>query len=286
MNLAKCVSIALYGILALALFETKTARAITVTLVPSADTSLRQVAPTNAFGDANPLLVGNAKEPFVVRNRALLKFDLTAIPTNATVTAVSLTVVIFRSNTDVSEFDLNRVLVDWNEYEATWKNRSASILWLSGGGQSGADYVAAASVSAPVDDTLFSSPEMVSDVQLWVRNAGTNFGWMMLPTGDLAGTGKQLGSRESEYTPTLTVEYTLTPPANPPVLFGTCPVENGIRFSFNAESNRTYAVEFCDALASNSWNILTNIPAQPVDGTITITNAVSSTERYFRVRTP
>jgi hypothetical protein len=109
---------------------------------------------------------------------------------------------------------------------------------------------------------------------------------MILPTDDLVATGKQLGSRESEYTPLLEVDYTLTAPPAPPVLFGAALVENGFRFSFNAESNCYYAVEYCDALAANSWSVLTNIPAQPVNGIIAITNAVSVLERYYRVRIP
>jgi hypothetical protein len=285
-NIAKHTSIALLGVLALAATETRMAHALTVNLMPSADTSIRDNSPTTNYGDSNPLIVGNSKEPFTVHNRALLKFDLTSIPTNATVTSVNLTVIIFRSNTDVSLYDLNRVLVDWDEYQASWNNRSASTPWLAGGAQSGTEYVADASVSSPVDDTVFSSAGMVSDVQLWVRNSATNFGWIMLPTGNLSATGKQLGSRESEYTSVLTVEYTLTPPINPPVLFGTALAENGFRFSFNATSNLAYAVEFCDTLAVSNWNTLTNISAQPVDAIIDITNAVSSTQRYYRVRIP
>jgi hypothetical protein len=286
-NIARRATIMFYGMLLLSTAGgMQTARAITATLVPSADSCMRDVAADTNFGESNPLLIGNAKEPFVLHNRALLKFDLTGIPTNATVTGASLTVVIFRSNTDLADFDLNRVLVDWSEYEVTWNKRSAATPWLAGGGQSGTEFVAAASVTATVDDTLFSSPGMVSDVQLWVRNSATNFGWIMLPTGNLGGTGKQLGSRESEFTSVLTVEYTLTPPASPPVLFGAAKVANGFRFSFNAQSNRPYAVEFRDTLGAGNWNTLTNIPALPIDGIVDITNAVSSTDRYFRVRTP
>src|ERR1044072_6889844 len=163
------------GIFALAWCEPKIARATTVLLTPSADTSLRDVAPNNAFGDSNPLLAGNAKEPFVLHNHVLLKFDLSTIPTNAIVTGASLSVVIFRSNTDVANFDLNRVLVDWNEYEATWNNRSSSTPWLAGGAQNGTEYVTAPSVTAPVDDTVFSSAGMIAAVPLWGGNAATTF---------------------------------------------------------------------------------------------------------------
>jgi hypothetical protein len=265
----------------------ESARALTLTVMPSADTCMRDNAPDMTSGDVNPLLVGNSKDPFTVHNRALLKFDVSSIPTNAIVTDATLMTVIFRSNTGPANYDLHRVLVDWNEYEATWNNRSASTAWLAGGGQSGTEFVSQPSVTAQIDDAIFSSAGTISDVQQWVGNSGTNYGWIMLPTGDLSGTGKQIGSRESVYSSTLTVEYSLPgPAATVPAIFDVALSEQGFRFSFNVESNRPYAVEFRDVLASDAWNILTNISAQPVDGIINVTNAASSTERYFRVRTP
>jgi hypothetical protein len=286
MNTPTRASLFLHLVLLASIGAWQNTKADTTILVPSADASLRDNSPDMNFGESNPLIVGNSKEPFTVHNRALLKFDLTGIPTTATITGVSLVVAIFRSNTDNSDYDLNRVLVDWSELGATWNYRTASQPWLAGGGQGGSDFVAAASVTATVDDTIFSSAGMIADVQLWVRNPGTNYGWIMLPTGNLPGTGKQLGSRESEYTPILTVNYTLSAPVTPLALFGVALVGNEFRFSFNAESNRVYAVEFCDTMSASGWNPLTNIPAQPVGGLINITNAVSSTALYFRVRAP
>ena len=113
----------------------------------------------------------------------------------------------------------------------------------------------------------------------------------MIATDEAPATGKLVGSREDPdpaHTPRLIVNYSVasTPPPAQPVLFATALVGNGIRFSFNAESNRTYAVEFRNSLTSGTWNVLTNIAAQPVASTIHITNVISSTERYFRARTP
>ena len=232
------------------------------------------------------MIVGVSKDPFTITNRGLLKFDFTGIPTNATITGVSLTVTIFRSNTEPADYDLNRVLVDWSELETTWNNRSASTPWLVGGGLSGVEYVSAPSVTAQVDETIFSSAGMVSDVQLWLNHPATNYGWMLIATGEKLGTGKQIGSRESDQPPILTVEYETFVPAIPPVIFGTSVEEDGFHFSFNAESNRTYSVEFRDALSAGSWNPLTNIPALPVAGVINVTTTISSPTRFFRVRTP
>jgi hypothetical protein len=72
-----------------------------------------------------------------------------------------------------------------------------------------------------------------------------------------------------------------TPAISAPTLDG-----NQIRFSFMAQSNFTYTVEYCDSLTAANWTMLTNIPAQPADGTIQISDTVSAAERYFRVRAP
>ena len=79
------------------------------------------------------------------------------------------------------------------------------------------------------------------------------------------------------------VTITVLPP--PPQLFSGALVGNQFRFSFNADPHVTYTVEFRDSL-SGSWASLMAIAAQPVNTTIHITNAISSPERYFRVKTP
>jgi hypothetical protein len=86
----------------------------------------------------------------------------------------------------------------------------------------------------------------------------------------------------------LEINYTLpvSPPATPPRLFDASLVGNQIRFSFNAESNRAYTVDFRDTLGTTNWSELISIPAQPADETIQITNYVAGDERYFRVWTP
>lgn len=97
------------------------------------------------------------------------------------------------------------------------------------------------------------------------------------------GARTSLGSE-----PRLIIDYSAPamPPTVPPTIFGVALVGNQIRFSFNAESNRTYAVEFQDSLAATNWAVLTNIPAQSANTSLDTTNTMSSLERYFRIRTP
>ena len=53
---------------------------------------------------------------------------------------------------------------------------------------------------------------MVADVQSWLNNPSTNFGWLML--GDeTQNSGKMIGSMHSSSPPTLTIDYTA--PAKP-----------------------------------------------------------------------
>ena len=59
------------------------------------------------------------------------------------------------------------------------------------------------------------------------------------------------------------------------VLFNLALEGDRIRFSFNAASNRTHAIEFRDAVAGGPWNLLTNLPALTADSVINITNPVS-----------
>jgi hypothetical protein len=61
---------------------------------------------------------------------------------------------------------------------------------------------------------------------------------------------------------------------------------NQIRFSFNAESNRTYAVEFRSAVDTGTWGTLTNIQAQPAPATIDVADTISGVDRFYRIRTP
>jgi hypothetical protein len=58
------------------------------------------------------------------------------------------------------------------------------------------------------------------------------------------------------------------------------------RLSFIAGSNKTYAVEYKDALANPSWTIMTNIAAAPINRTLVVDTTVPATNRFYRVRTP
>jgi hypothetical protein len=280
----------------------------TTNLVPIADTALRSSVPDNNFGAVTPLPIGVAVFGSPI-NRCLFKFNLADIPTNAVINSVTLRLIVATDPTPPANFSVNRLLQDWGEGaglnvpfihngapavagEATWNSRfHLSAPWGAGGGQAGTDFVATFSATnlLATGTNDFTSPDLASDVQLWLQHPNTNFGWIVFALGEPSDTGKLVASREDpNNAPTLSVDYSLSSfsAAAPPTIFGMSLVGNQIRFSFNAESNRTYAVEFRNSLLDGDWSVLTNIAAQPVEATINITNTISSPQRFYRTRTP
>ena len=129
--------------------------------------------------------------------------------------------------------ELHKLLADWGEgtshapmgegdgapatpNDATWRHRFFdTIFWTTQGG----DFSATVSASQSVDTTgqyTWSSAQMVADVQSWVDNAASNFGWLVLGDESEAATAKRFDTRESASPPMLTIEYTAGRPSPTP----------------------------------------------------------------------
>jgi hypothetical protein len=289
---ARCI-VSLRFLLALAcavLSRPLQAAGILVTNLPVADTAIRDAAPDLNQGTVTSLPVGDSQSGSV-HNRGLFKFDLSNLPANSVVTAVTLRLTVIQAGTPDSSFDLNRLLVDWSETDATWNDRLASTLWTIPGGAANSDYVLTASGSGTLPgsgvSTGFSSPGMVSDVQAWINNPATNFGWILIATGDASGSGKQVASREEGAdAPSLIVQYTVQSPPAAPILTNVVTVSSNFQFSFLAESNRTYTVEFVGSLPNTNWTVVSNVPSQAVTGPVSIADPLTASNRFYRVRSP
>lgn len=184
-------------------FEFRPVRDTTIVTSPAGDLS-------DARGTS--LYIGRTDD---ATQRALLAFDLGAIPSGSTVLNASLTVTVTRQRTGGYEVPLHRLLADWGEGastgggggggtnptpgDATWSHTFFdTAFWATPGG----DFVATPSAvtvlgpGAPVAFT-WSSPGLVADVQLWLDNPALNFGWILIGDEASSRTAKQLGSRES-----------------------------------------------------------------------------------------
>src|SRR6185295_11004379 len=165
------------------------AGAVSLTLIPSADTSLIEIAPTNNNGGQAWLLSGKIQND-VYRVRALMKFDFSTLPTNATVLAAALKVEVTRQPGDGlanSPFGLHRMLRPWGEGnkvattvpgqglpatdgEATWRHAFfPTNEWTIPGAASGVDFSDIESSFQFVYGTgqspyrFESTPELVAD---------------------------------------------------------------------------------------------------------------------------
>lgn len=202
------------------------ARAATITLGATHDTTIFQNNPNNGSGAGNGLFAGtnSTSSP----RRALISFDVSAIPANAVAQSVELTLYLGQvagsgggvpgGGTDESTIELHRITAPWGEGtsqqhsppsdtlaaqgqgaeatvgDATWNERffgSASPLpWLTPGG----DFVAAPSSSVTVGRSIDvpyswpSTPALIGDVQRWFDDPATNYGWMLVNNDEIAAT--------------------------------------------------------------------------------------------------
>jgi hypothetical protein len=284
------------------------AYADSVTLAPSADTSLFENEPDNNLGASLSLVSGANTSGF--RSRELMRFDFTGqIPTNAIVQSVTLVVYVVtvpgNGGGVASVFDMHRLLVDWNEGigsgnmgsnaltgETTWNHRFyPDTNWTVPGGGISNDFSATVSASLLWDAigtyTYNSTSNLVADVQQWAANPATNFGWMFISESEnVMQTARRLGSRESGSTvPALTAQFTL--PVSAPAIQNVQASGGTIQFSFSATGGQACVVQYSGSLSPGSWQTLTNIPAPPASTNIvvsdTLTNAAA---RFYRVAIP
>lgn len=209
------------------------ATAITTTIEPSKDTTLYADAGLtvgNSLGDY--LFVGTTLQ--AVPRRSLLAFDIAAnVPAGAVITGVELKLTHSR-NQSASGFaaSLHKLTKTWGEGtsnapgeegggtgaeagDATWQETVLGGLdWDSPGGDFESLTSTAVVVAGIGDYVLPSTPEAVADVQSWLNNPATNFGWVLISSESGDGTAKRFNSRHHPTLatrPALTITYSVVP---------------------------------------------------------------------------
>ena len=202
----------------------------TVSLTSVADSYIRQGLP-DANGGGEPNMVSGQlgdRGQFDLR-RSLLRFDTSGIPAGSTVNSVTLrvTVVMTPLTPAQSVFDVRRLLQDWTEFGVTWNSRTAAAPWQVPGASGAGDVAGAASSSVlvinnsppttPVPYTIPSTPALVADVQGWVNNPTSNFGWLLTSESESTSrTARRFATRETaNNAPVLVIDYT---PGSTPTL--------------------------------------------------------------------
>lgn len=210
----------------------------TIMLPASADNTIFSDNTQNSNGSGDNFTAGKTNGGSI--RRALIKFDLSSIPPGSGITSVSLRLVMNKSRTGTDNISVYRMTKDWGEgasnagntdgqgvpaqvLDATWlcgmfdgaASCAPSATWASAGG----DFVASASATTTIPNSpaayTWSGATMVADVQGWVNNSITNFGWILRTNEASNQTANRFSSRTNPTAPDqpqLSVTYTAAAP--------------------------------------------------------------------------
>jgi hypothetical protein len=194
---------------------------------PSKDNTLYQFVPaegdvSNALGQhffAGETGMGELR-------RGVLAFDIAGnVPAGSTILGVTLSLNVSRTGLDTARtVELHKMLADWGEgtsvapgeegegapattNDATWRHRFFdTIFWTTEGGDFSAT-VSASQAVGPVGMYTWSSLQMRADVQSWLDDPASNFGWLILGDESEIATAKRFDTRESASPPVLTIQF-------------------------------------------------------------------------------
>ena len=212
----------------------------TVNLTPSADNTLFQVStadPSQQLSDGagQHFYVGETIQGANALRRGAIKFDLSAVPAGSIINSVTLTLNMSMTISGPSMISLHRALLNWGEgtsnaalagkgsegigiqattNDVTWfYTFFPTQMWNTPGG----DFVATPSASTSVGGVgsyQWTGAGIIADVQQWVNNPSTDFGWILTGDETTAPSAKQFDTAANTNPadrPVLTVNF--TPPA-------------------------------------------------------------------------
>jgi hypothetical protein len=169
-----------------------------------------------------------------ITRRAVVAFDLFAIPAGSTVTSAVLRLHMSRTIAlSPDDTAVYRLLQSWGEGtsnapanegqgapsapgDATWIHRYFPlVLWDSPGGVFAPTASSVTGIGSAIAVYSWpSTPQMVADIQGWLNTPATNFGWVVIGNEASPGTARRFDSRENigaSFRPSLTVSYTSAP---------------------------------------------------------------------------
>jgi hypothetical protein len=174
-------------------------------LLPSDDTYIKADAATSNFGSDNTFEV---RPDNGADRRGMLRFDLSSIPPNATITSATL-YLYERDNKSGQTTYLYRVTSSWNESTVTWQS------WLSPGGDF--DNSVAHFAYLPDQKNCMLTMDITMLVQAWVTGTYDNYGVMLYSIGPnhiLSYSSKENGTLSER--PKLNIIYSLPTPTPTP----------------------------------------------------------------------
>lgn len=262
--------------------------AATATFFPVADTTIAFGDDAQADGSTPTMIAGHL--PFIeASSRALVRFNLSSLPSGVVVTSATVELTASVVAGDVQNIAqahfLHRLTLGWTEAGAGWTETGGSF-WENAGG----DFDPVADASVPIAGvgtyTFASTAGLVGTVQQWATNAAANFGWALRSEAEDAGkSGRRFNTRETASgRPKLVVGYFVPPP--PVILKNARSGGASFTFEFTALPGSSYTVQFKPTVDAAVWTTLSTHPAPASPTVIPIQDALTPTNRFYRVISP
>jgi len=216
----------------------------TVVLAPQKDNTLYQ-DPKGFLSNGQGVYFFSGRIAAGTLRRGLVAFDLTSIPPTATITAVTITMYLSKTHGGSAATSLSKMSRDWGEgasdagepggagiqsetNDATWIHTFYNTsFWTTIGGDFSPTSSATTTVSAVNMTYTWSGSGLVADVQAWVSNPASNFGWVVRGNETTDGKAQRFNSGENTSNPPqLTVTFqpsTSTPTPTPTPTFPPTP---------------------------------------------------------------
>lgn len=194
----------------------------TVNLSPEKDNSIySENNNSNALGNLFSGRTNNGNN-----RRALIKFDLSSIPSGSSINSVSLTVNVNRVPTGgagTQTYTIHQLSRDWGEgtsngggtgstataNDATWNNAmQGTSTWTNPGGDFSASPMASLAITGNGSYTFTSNANFVAAVQNWLDTPNSNNGLILIGDESVARSARRFDSREGTNVPQLSISYT------------------------------------------------------------------------------
>ncbi len=199
----------------------------TISLAPLKDNTLYE-EPSGTLSNGKGIYLYAGATGVSGLRRGLIAFDLSGIPSGATITDATLSMYVSKSGPSSAAVDisLSKVLQDWGEGtsnagapggdgapatpgDATWLHTFYdSDFWTNEGGDFSPTASASTAITTINTTYSWSGSGLLADLQSWVANPSSNFGWVIRANEDDLGSAKRLDSREhATHPPSLTITY-------------------------------------------------------------------------------
>ena len=206
---------------------TATQSATTITIQPNASTGLdayiSSSKTTTNYGTATGMGIGEDNSAINV-TRSLIKFDLSAIPANATINSAVLSLW---TSTDLSSNDrtlrVYRLKTAWNESQVTWQKAANGANWQTAGASGANDRESTdiGSITLLNNEALNTEKQIslnASKIQEMRNGTFTNNGFILVTETE---NNDRFDYKTSDHAtssqwPKLVIQYTLPPATNTP----------------------------------------------------------------------